>query len=259
MKLGQAQTARFQRVSWTPVTGSTNADLLKRASEFPDEAEVLFTDEQTAGRGRRDRRWDMVAGGGLLVSFYVPWTSPEEAHAIPTALGVAAIEAIAMMGRQVWLKWPNDIIAPDNRKVAGMLSETVVVDGCFVGVIIGLGCNVSWPDPSVAAELPNAVSLDRLGDDPVDRTKLAVSLVEAFDRELDGVQARGVGQLQDRYRARCRTIGSMVRIDQGDTVVTGQATDVSVDGALLVSIDGVQRRVDVGDVVHLRVVDPTTD
>lgn len=259
MKLDDAAHGLFQNIEWVAVTGSTNEDLVEHAKRSPDQSAVRFTDEQTAGRGRRDRRWDMIPGGGLLVSFFVPSSSVGDAHAIPTALGVAAIEAIATTGRDLGLKWPNDIIADDQRKVAGMLSEAVRVDGRFVGVVVGLGCNISWPDATMSAEFPGATSLDALGDRPVDRDGLAIALVRAFDRELEGVRSRGVEYLQDRYRTRCRTIGSMVRIDQGDEVVTALATDISPDGALVVSIDGLQRRIDVGDVVHLRVVEDSAD
>lgn len=259
MNVDDAACGLFQDVAWVEVTGSTNEDLVAQAKSAPSQPSVLFTDEQTAGRGRRDRKWDMVRGGGLLVSFFVPSNAAADAHTIPTALGVAAIDAIATTGRDVGLKWPNDVIASDHRKVAGMLSEAVYLEGRFVGVVAGLGCNISWPDSSVADEFPGAASLDMLGEDPVDREHLAVALVRAFDTELDHLRLRGPGYLQDRYRTRCRTIGSMVRIDQGEQVVTALATDISPDGSLVVTIDGVQRRIDVGDVVHLRVVDGSAD
>lgn len=254
MNLDDASAGRFTRVSWVARTGSTNADVLELARQAPTEACVLFADEQTEGRGRRDRRWEMAPAGGLLVSFFVPWTTSDEAHVVPTALGVAAVEAIARFSREVFVKWPNDIVAPDDKKVGGMLSEALAVDGDFAGVVVGLGCNVSWPPASTSpvVGLERAVSLDALGADPVDRTELARALIAAFDRELDLARDRGVNALHDRYRARCSTLGRMVRIERRDSVVEGVATDVSADGALLVSVDGVQRRVDVGDVVHLR-------
>lgn len=252
MELANAAHGRFQEVSWEKITGSTNADLVERARTHPSEAAVAFTDEQTAGRGRRDRRWDMVSGGGLLVSFFVPWSPADDAHAVPTALAVAAIEAISQHGREVALKWPNDIVTLDDRKVGGMLSEAVTVDGQFIGVVAGLGCNVSWPDRDARLHLPDAANLDELGAGPVDRSSLARALIRSFDEELDGVRASGVQHLHDRYRERCTTIGTTVRVEQAHGTVIGEATDLSPDGALIIVVDGVQRRIDVGDVVHLR-------
>lgn len=258
MKLDQAAHGRFQNVSWVSSTASTNTDLVAAARRAPGVPCVLFADEQTAGRGRRNRSWNMPPGQGLLVSFYVPWSSGSEGHVIPSSLGVAAVEAIAHIGRRVGLKWPNDIISMKDEKVGGMLSEVVSVDGAFVGVVVGLGCNVSWPDPH-DVDLPEATNLDVLGDGVVDREDLARALIVAFEAELDRVQTQGSARLYERYRARCRTIGTMVRVERGDHSVTGMATDVSSDGSLIMTVDGVQRRIDAGDVVHLRPVDGEAD
>lgn len=258
MEVTQAPYGRFERVDYTTVTGSTNTDLANSARSEPSRARVLCTDEQTAGRGRRDRRWDMAPGGGLLVSFYVPWAHHETAHALPTALGVAAITAIAEFGRTVGLKWPNDIVAPDDRKVGGMLSEAVSIDGTFVGVVVGLGCNTSWPDVAVPG-LESAANLDELGEGLIDRALLLAAITRTFDGELSALEGHGVGGLHDRYRNICVTIGRRVRVEQGTGAVVGMATDIDQDGALILDVQGAQRRIDVGDVVHLRPADPLAD
>lgn len=243
---------RFTDVMWVAETGSTNEDLTNQARETPTRALVRHTDLQTAGRGRRDRRWDMEPGGGLMISFYVPWTSTDTAHLVPTALGVAAIDAIAEMGRSIGLKWPNDLVTKTGEKLGGMLGNTVLTGTTMAGVVIGLGCNVSWP-PEGQPGLEQATSLDRLGDNPVDRHEFAAALIQRFDQGLDDIVASGATALHDRYRNRCYTIGSRVRVEHSDgSFVSGIASDIDPSGALLLDVDGVQRRVDVGDVVHLR-------
>ena len=245
---------RFLDVVWVAETGSTNDDLTHQARDQLAVPRVRFTDLQTAGRGRRDRRWDMEPGGGLLISFYVPWTSTATAHLVPTALGVAAVDASADVGRSVGLKWPNDLVVASGQKLGGMLGNTVLDGTEVAGVVIGLGCNVSWP-PSGQDGLESATSLDRLGEEPVDRWQLAQALISRFDDELTRIASDGPNALHERYRQRCFTIGSEVRIENNDGSFTdGVATDIDPSGALLFDVDGVQRRVDVGDVVHLRPV-----
>lgn len=242
---------RFDHVLWVAETGSTNADLTEQAGVAPDSANVLLTDLQTEGRGRRDRKWDMVPGGGLLISFYVPWPDPATAHAVSTALGVAAVEAAAAVGCTVGLKWPNDLVIAAGAKVGGMLGNVVSGDGSIRGVVIGLGCNVSWP-PAGLEGYETATCLDRLAAQPVDRVALATALISSFDAELDRVESLGASALHDRYRSRCLTIGRTVRVEQESGSIVGLATDIDPSGALLLEVDGKQRRVDVGDVVHLR-------
>lgn len=258
---------RFQHVGWVDRTGSTNTDLTEMGAANPTVPRVLFADLQTAGRGRLNRRWEQAASGGLMVSFYVPWTDASSSHLVPTALGVAIAEAISMTGRSVGLKWPNDIVvaradtvvAPGSdeqspmlgKKLGGMLSAAVVADNALCGVVAGLGCNVSWPPLGFDA-LPDAVALDSLPGERVDREHLAADLIGRFDRELEAVHESGATRLLDRYRRSCVTIGQDVRVSLGDDTIVGRATDIDPSGALLVDVDGRQRRVDVGDVVHLR-------
>ena len=252
MDVAELSFGRFNDVTWIAETGSTNVDLTDTAREEPTRPRVRFTDLQTAGRGRRDRRWDMEPGGGLLISFYVPWTSVDTAHLVPTALGVAAIDAIGDVGRRVGLKWPNDLVTNSGEKLGGMLGNTVLDGAALAGVVIGLGCNVSWP-PAGQPGLESATSLDRLGPDSVDKRELAGMLIRRFDQELDAIASAGPTTLHERYRNRCLTIGSAVRIENADgSFSTGIATDIDPSGALLLDIEGVQRRIDVGDVVHLR-------
>jgi len=252
MDVAGLAAGRFHDVVWVRETGSTNQDLTRESRSDFGRALVRFADVQTAGRGRRDRRWDMEPGGGLLISFYVPWTTSATAHLVPTALGVAAVDSVSDVGRRVGLKWPNDLVISSGDKLGGMLGNTVLDGAELAGVVVGLGCNVSWP-PVGQSGLESATSLNRLGEEPVDRRELAQALIARFDRELATIESAGPNAVHDRYRQRCLTIGKQVRIQNGDgTFTSGIATDIDPSGALLLDVDGFQRRIDVGDVVHVR-------
>ena len=136
---------RFTQVAHVEQTGSTNVDLVEAAKADPHTPRVLIADEQLKGRGRRDRSWTMPAGGGLLISFFVPWADASTAHVVPTCLGLAAVSAAAQFERSVSLKWPNDLVDDADKKLGGMLSSAVGGGDSFEGVVAGLGCNISWP------------------------------------------------------------------------------------------------------------------
>ncbi len=251
-------SGRFEDVCWVVRTGSTNDDLAAESPAEPLRPRVLIADEQTAGRGRLDRRWEMEPGGGLMISFFVPWTSQESLHLVPIALGVAMVSAIEATGRPASLKWPNDIVVPSSwpgplasKKLGGMLSSSVMSSGSLAGVVAGLGCNVNWP-PVGFAELPDAVALAHLDGQPVTTNLLAGELIRQFDVELAGVASRGSGSLLERYRNRCDTIGQQVRVESAGKVIVGRATDIDPTGALLLEVAHRHKRIDVGDVVHLR-------
>jgi hypothetical protein len=56
----------------------------------------------------------------------------------------------SVTGLDVAIKWPNDLLGADGRKLAGVLAETDVV-GSPAGsalrapIVVGIGINVNWP------------------------------------------------------------------------------------------------------------------
>ena len=254
---------RFVSIEWIGRTGSTNADLValvRSNPEFGRVGRVLVADEQSSGRGRRGRRWSMPAGGGVLLSVFVPWADSATAHLVPTALGVAAVDAIRALDIDLSIKWPNDLLASgeEGRKVAGTLSEIVYPEdgGDCRGVVAGIGINVSWPTPDAVNaidEVASATCLDQLAPQPVDRKLLVVDLVGHLDQELTSLESSGAETLLDRYRKRCATLGQTVRIEHADgTSREGRATDIDRSGRLVLDEDGTLTHVEVGDVLHLR-------
>src|SRR6185437_13747634 len=125
------------------VTGSTNTDALARAREGAPHGSVFFTDEQTAGRGRGDHDWQSAAGKGLYVSVILrPDISVEHMPLIPLAAGLAAAQAIGIItGRQVDLRWPNDLLIGE-RKTGGILVESKTESGAPSFAVVGIGINV---------------------------------------------------------------------------------------------------------------------
>lgn len=187
------------------------------ARELPVGA-IVVADEQTAGRGRLDRRWEAPPGASLLASFVV---APNPLASI--AAGVAAAEAC---GPEVRLKWPNDLLL-DDRKLGGIL-----VEGRAGKMVIGIGINLGWAPPDAA----------RLSG--VDRDEL----LERLRGELDEWLAQPGTAVLDRWRLRSATLGRRVRLELPHGFVEGVAEDIAPDGALVV--DGTA--VHAGDVVHLR-------
>jgi BirA family biotin operon repressor/biotin-[acetyl-CoA-carboxylase] ligase len=242
---------RFAEVRHVAATGSTNADVLALARAGAPEGVVVVADHQTAGRGRRDRRWEAPPGASLLVSVL---TRPAFAavHLVPTAAGVAAAEAVrAATGADVRLKWPNDLVVDTAgpRKLSGILSE---VDGG--AVVVGIGINVNWPPEAELGELAGlAVACNHLAGAEVDREALLADLLTGLDRWY-GALPDGAGALRGRYRQLSATVGRRVRVETAAGVVEGDAVDVDDEGRLLVVDECPDRPValSVGDVIHVR-------
>jgi BirA family biotin operon repressor/biotin-[acetyl-CoA-carboxylase] ligase len=260
---------------WTAIdvvasTGSTNADLLARATREPEarEGQVLVAEEQTAGRGRLGRTWTSMPGAALTFSVLLrPVTVPSGRRGwLPLMAGVAVASAVRSVteggggaggGRAVGaaLKWPNDVLVGE-RKLAGILAEQSP-DGS--AVVIGMGLNVATPAhalPASPAGLP-ATSLLVEGAS-VSREALLLEILRQLERwyvafRADPDPART--GLLDAYRPLCGTLGRMVRVELPvGRVVTGVARDVDPDGRLLVQETAATAvtPVSAGDVIHVR-------
>ena len=209
---------RFVDVRWFAELDSTNRLAAELARAGAPDGVVVGADHQTAGRGRRGRVWESRPGASLLVSVVL---RPAPALVTLTA-GVAAADACAAVaGAGVRLKWPNDLLL-GGVKLGGILSELV-----GDAAVVGLGLNLAWA-PAGAAMLDAGVERDVL-----------------LHEYLAGLGMPG--DVLDRYRQRCATLGRRVRVELPAGAVEGVATDVDEDGRLLV--DGVP--IAAGDVVHL--------
>jgi BirA family biotin operon repressor/biotin-[acetyl-CoA-carboxylase] ligase len=256
---------------WTAIdvvasTGSTNVDLLARATNDPaaDEGQVLVAEEQTAGRGRLGRTWTSVPGAALTFSVLLrPVTVPAGRRGwLPLIAGVAVASAVRSVtggvssgGVDAVLKWPNDVLVGE-RKLAGILAEQSP-DGS--AVVIGMGLNVATPAdalPVSPAGLP-ATSLLVEGA-AVSRETLLLEILRQFERwyiafraDPDPVRTG----LLDTYRPLCVTLGQRVRVELPvGRFVTGVARDIDPDGRLLMADgpSGPPMAISAGDVVHVR-------
>jgi BirA family biotin operon repressor/biotin-[acetyl-CoA-carboxylase] ligase len=234
-------------------TGSTNADLATAVLDGgAPPGSVLVAEEQTEGRGRLDRTWTSPPRSGLTVSVLL---SPTPALArwgwLPLLTGLAVVDGLRTgAGLTARLKWPNDVLAADPRKLGGVQAERVEAAGTAYAVV-GLGLNVS----TRAEELPvsNATSLALAGAETIDRQPVLVAVLRALAVRLAAWES-GLDPVED-YRAACATLGRPVRVERvGAEALLGTAVDVDATGRLVVvsDPDGQRVAVSAGDVMHLR-------
>lgn len=230
------------RVLHVHETGSTNTDLMSLARAGEAANLVLRADAQTAGRGRLGRVWEAPAGQSLLCSLLfrpldmLPALRMDRLHVLTQAVALAAADACATLtGVRPGLKWPNDVMVGE-RKLAGILAESVVDGGVVSSVVVGIGLNVN-------AAPHGAVCLAEIGGQPLDVATVFAEMLNALD----------VSTASARYPGALMTIGRRVRVELDGETVVGQATGISDLGHLIVVVDGGERReFAVGDVVHVR-------
>jgi BirA family biotin operon repressor/biotin-[acetyl-CoA-carboxylase] ligase len=231
--------------------GSTNAALVAVAAEDEPEGAVLVAEHQVSGRGRLDRTWTSPPRAGITVSFLLRPDVPAARRGwLPLLTGVALAESVAeVTGVLPSLKWPNDLLARDGLKLAGILAET-----SGSAIVVGVGLNVS----TAADELPDTgTSLARITGATVDRAPVLLAFLRAMERRYRRwTEALGdpvSSGLAEAYLGWSSTVGSQVSATLPDgSTLEGVAQAVDWDGRLLVATQAGTVQLAAGDVRHLR-------
>jgi BirA family biotin operon repressor/biotin-[acetyl-CoA-carboxylase] ligase len=241
----------WRNLDVVPEIGSTNEALVAAAGEDAPEGAVLVAEHQVSGRGRLDRVWTSPPRAGITVSFLLRPDVPAARRGwLPLLTGVALAEAVGeVAGVRASLKWPNDLLAGDGRKLAGILAES-----SGTAIVVGVGLNVS----TTAAELPDTgTSLSRVTGGTVDRGPVLLAFLRAVERRYRRwTEALGdpvsSGLAQD-YLAWSSTVGTEVAVSLPDgSTLEGVAEAIDWDGRLVVATAGGTVELASGDVRHVR-------
>ncbi|MFR9753489.1 biotin--[acetyl-CoA-carboxylase] ligase [Nocardia sp. 004] len=243
----------FSRIDIVESTGSTNTDLIARATEPDIGNAVLLAESQSHGRGRHARAWVSPPRAQLAMSLLVKLdgVAPAALGWLSLLTGIAVVDALrATAGVSAELKWPNDVLI-DGRKVAGILAE-VATGGAAPIVVVGIGLNVSLTEEELP--VPHATSLVLAEAKQTDRTVLVRALLTEFAHRFTAWRDKDwlPGELAVAYRERCATIGTTVRAELPDgRTLTGVAEGIDDAGRLLIDDEAVSA----ADVTHLRAQD----
>jgi BirA family biotin operon repressor/biotin-[acetyl-CoA-carboxylase] ligase len=249
-----------------PLVGSTNDHLLepvrprdarrddptagasRRAADL--QPRLLVAERQTAGRGRRGRRWHSAPGASLTFSLALP-LQPRSWSGLSLAVGVALADALdpaEVAAPRIGLKWPNDLWlreAPGRgRKLGGILIETAPV-GTQRLAVIGIGLNVrpQAPPPDLACGFACLQELDPALDAPAALWRVAAPLLRALRR----FEHDGLAPFRPAYARRDLLDGQPVTTSD-PALPEGVGAGIDDEGALCVRVGAALRRVVGGEV-----------
>lgn len=236
----QGSAAALQ-IEVVDIAESTNSLLLQRAirQRFSSQRtrQVLVTELQTQGRGRRGKAW--VSGLGDSLTFSVLWPSQRAVHTmsgLSLAAGVAILRALTTLGLDdISLKWPNDVLL-DSRKLAGILIE---LHGDMLSpgtAVIGIGLNVCLPAELKAQIGHEIADLAGVVTNLPDRNQLLAELLNELCSMLDVFEQHGFTPFREAWLQHHAYQNQAVQANFPDgSVKQGIATGLVADGALEIS------------------------
>ncbi len=239
---------RFHKVT------STNDIAKELAAKGAEEGTVVIAETQTQGRGRIGRRWVSPTGGIWFSTVLRPDMTPTDALKLTLTAAVAVARAIRdTLELNAEIKWPNDVLI-GGRKVCGILTEMSTRGQMVDFITLGIGINANVDLAAFPENLRSSTTSLRkeLGRE-VDRERLLQALLEELESQYKIFVQQGFGQILKEWKSLATFLSSYVEVAVYDEKISGFATDVDRNGALLIKTeDGIIRKVTSGDVILQR-------
>lgn len=210
---------------------------------------IYIAEQQTAGRGRRGRRWVSPFASGVY--FSLAWRfrcGVNELEGLSLVVGLAVKRVLDNAGvQQVNVKWPNDLLM-NGAKLAGVLIEVQGDTSIESQLVIGVGINAFMPQ-NMAENIDQPWADIHQQGISLSRTELLSRVVTELVAILKQFEVEGFSSFRDEWMAGDIFYQQPVRVQTGaNAYISGIAKGVSDTGALLLQTEEGLRNIHGGEV-----------
>lgn len=212
-------------------TASTNNDVMAQLAEQGSHVRLCLSETQTAGKGRRGRKWISPFGRSIYYSMGIFVNKGlAELGGLSLLVGMQVVDVLREAGlTNVGLKWPNDVLLADG-KLAGILVELRQRDERGIGAVIGIGINLAM-DTDEASMIDQAWRSAE-GKLRVPRNTLIAELTSKLILAIEEFEQKGFAGFAERWPGYNIYQNNRVRILRGADVIEGVDRGIDHDGNL---------------------------
>ena len=220
----------------------------------PNQIHVAFSNEQSEGRGQRNKRWESPKNAGLYMSIYLPTLKLElnKSSYINWALTLSVVQELEVLGyKNIKIKWPNDLYTQKG-KLGGVLviNETHKNEVCTSA--IGLGINLK--NIEVSNSSMGITNLEQENPSIIFNQKLFIeSLTKKFVGLMYGPFIK-FDAVYSKWREYLYGLGRFFHVELNAQVHKVQILDVNKDGSLSIELNGEKLKVFSGNMKWLNAV-----
>lgn len=189
---------------------STNTYLKQLPREEVSHGLVCITDNQKHGRGQYEKKWESQPGKNLTFTIALTPKVNNRFHIITLAFARCITEELEeLTGLETCIKWPNDIFIGD-KKIGGLLTESVFSGNKIDRVLVGIGLNVNQQNFSEEIQYM-AASLYLLTEKKYDRETLLADILSRMEYAYGRWQKKDVSLLKE-INQKIRGYGKWVKL-----------------------------------------------
>ncbi|KPX73138.1 BirA bifunctional protein [Pseudomonas syringae pv. maculicola] len=219
---------------------STNAEASRLIALGAPMPLLVVAEQQTAGRGRRGRKWVSPFAENLYYSLVLRIDGGmRQLEGLSLLVGLAVMNVLRDMGVQgAGLKWPNDVLV-GRQKIAGILLELIGDPADVCHVIIGVGVNVNMRVSTEVDQLWTSVRLQTGA--PADRNTIAARISAQLEALLAVHRQEGFLAFQKEWEQGHLWQGAAVKLLSGIETVEGVVLGIDSLGALRLEVNGLEK------------------
>ncbi len=119
-------------------------DRAKEIVSISENGTVVIADEQTNGRGTKQNKWYCTKGENIAMTIiFKPNCKISKLEGFTIKIAQCIKKAINQLyGYELAIKQPNDLLL-NNKKIAGILTESSTMNDVVKYVLVGIGFNVN--------------------------------------------------------------------------------------------------------------------
>ncbi len=150
----------MKNIIYKKSVSSTNTEITQYKNLLDEfDFVALYSDEQTKGRGRKNRFWESINNENIYLSIMCN-KQIKNLNMITIASGLSVCEALEeKFDLDFKIKWPNDIYIK-NKKLAGILVESSFLGNSLDYFIIGIGINLNNKSFSSVNNIATSIYLE---------------------------------------------------------------------------------------------------
>lgn len=214
---------------------STN-NYCKENIDSLDDKTIVYTSNQTQGRGRFNRTWVDLGSENIFMSYVLkPSKELKPVYSNLTQYtGLKLAETFIEYNIEPKIKWPNDILI-NGKKISGILAETVFRNNELKGIIIGVGLNLNADAKDFEQIDKPITALNIETNSSIDKIEFLNKFTNIFFKDYENFLKKGFLYIKKDYEKYINFLGKEITINNLNEKITGIAEKITNDGAIVIN------------------------
>ena len=216
---------------------STNNEAWELIEDNKNHGTIIITENQTNGKGQKNKTWGMVPGKSLVFSLILSKNYPiDRSGLICLSVSLALKESLNKRGLDAKLKWPNDLFI-NEKKIGGILCETKIDNSNIKNMVIGVGVNVnesiSEHDESIQK---NLTTMFEVSKHPHQRELIVAEFINSFEFLLYKLSTEP-SHIIEEWIDKCMHLNEKIIFLQNEKILEGVFRGLDDNGFAKIEID----------------------